>query len=96
LATHRENVKRLHQSQSNETSTSSPYSPDLPPLDFFLFGYVKGKLMGYRAETQSELLVRIRAIIILAEIPRETSNAVFPEWIERLQKCVQVDCEYVG
>jgi hypothetical protein len=25
-----------------------PYSPDLAPSDFFLFGYVKGKLMGSR------------------------------------------------
>jgi hypothetical protein len=86
-------MKRLHRSQSNETGTSSLYSPDLAPLDFFLFGYVKGKLMGYRAETPSELLVRIR--IILAEIPRENLNAVFSnQWMERLQKCVQVDGEY--
>jgi hypothetical protein len=27
------------------------YSPDLAPSDLFLFGDVKGKLMGYRAET---------------------------------------------
>jgi hypothetical protein len=53
----------------NETGTPSPYSPDLAPSDFFLFGYVKRKLMGYRAETPFELLVRIR--IILAEIPCE-------------------------
>jgi hypothetical protein len=66
----------------------------LTPWDFFLFGYVKGKLMEYRTETPSELLVRIR--IILAEIPRETLNAVFLEWMERLQKCVQVDDDYVG
>jgi hypothetical protein len=50
--------------------------------------------MEYRAETPSELLVRIR--VILAEIQRETLNAVFPEWMERLQKSVQVDGEYVG
>jgi hypothetical protein len=49
--------------------------------------------MGYRDETQSELFVRIR--VILAEIPRETLNAVFLEWMERLQKWVQVDGEYV-
>jgi hypothetical protein len=42
----------------------------LAPSDFFLFGYVEGKLMGYRAETPSELLIRIR--VILAEISRET------------------------
>jgi hypothetical protein len=62
--------------------------------DFFVFGYVKGKLMGYRAETPSELLVCIR--IILAEIPRETLNAVFLECMERLQKYVQVGGEYVA
>jgi hypothetical protein len=68
-----------------------PYSPDLSPSDLFLFGYVKGKLMGYRAETLSKLLARIR--VILAEIPPEILNAVFLEWMERLQKCVQVDGE---
>jgi hypothetical protein len=78
----------------NETGTSSLYSPDLTPLDCFLFCYVKGKLMEYRAETSSELLVRIRDILV--KIPRETLNAVFLEWMERLQKCVRVDGEYVG
>jgi hypothetical protein len=78
----------------NETGTSSPYSPNLASSDFFLFGYINGKLMGYRAETPPEILVRIR--IILAEIPLDTLNAVFLEWMERLQKCVQVDGEYVG
>jgi hypothetical protein len=57
-----------------------PYSPDLAPSDAFLPVYVKAKLMGYRAETPSELLIRIR--VILAEIPRETLNAVFLEWVE--------------
>jgi histone-lysine N-methyltransferase SETMAR len=72
----------------------SPYSSDLTPSDFFLFGYVKGKLMGYRAETPSELLVRVQ--VILAEITRETLNADFLEWMERLWKCVQVDVKSVG
>jgi hypothetical protein len=58
-----------------------PYSPDWAPSDFFLFGCVKGKLMEYPAGTASELLVRIR--VILAEIPRETLNAVFLEWMDR-------------
>jgi hypothetical protein len=57
-----------------------PYSPDFAPSDFFLFGYVNGKLMEYRAETPSELLVRVRAILV--EIPRETLNAVFLEWMD--------------
>jgi hypothetical protein len=66
----------------------------LPLSDFFLFGDIKEKLMGYRTETRSELLIRIW--VILAEIPRETLNTVFLEWMEQLQKCVQGDGEYVG
>jgi hypothetical protein len=50
--------------------------------------------MRYRAEAPSELLIRIR--VILAEMPGETLNAVFLEWMEQLQKCVQVGGEYVG
>jgi hypothetical protein len=49
--------------------------------------------MGYRAETPSELLVRIW--VILADILGETLNAVFFEWMERLQKYMEVDGEYV-
>jgi hypothetical protein len=56
------------------------YSPDLAPSDFFLFGYVNGKLMEWPAETPSELLVRIR--VILAEIRREILNTVFLEWMD--------------
>jgi hypothetical protein len=94
LATHRENVKRLHQSQSNETGTSSSLYVRFGTLGLFIFGCVKGKLMGYRAGTPSELLVRIR--VILVEIPRETLNTVFLEWTEQVQKCVQVDGDNVG
>jgi hypothetical protein len=36
--------------------------------------------MGYRAETSSDFLVCIR--VILAEIQRETLNAVFLEWMD--------------
>jgi histone-lysine N-methyltransferase SETMAR len=56
-----------------------PYSPDLAPTDFFLFGDVTRKLIGYHAESPSELLIRIRDI--LSDIPREPLNAVFLEWM---------------
>jgi hypothetical protein len=62
-------------------------------LGLFLFWPRHRKADGYRAETPSELLVCIR--VILAEIPRGTLNAVFLEWMERLEKCMQVDGEYV-
>jgi histone-lysine N-methyltransferase SETMAR len=71
-----------------------PYSPDLAPSDLFLSGYVKRKLMGYRAESESELLVRIG--VILAEIRRDVLTAVFLEWMDRPQKCFETNGDYVG
>jgi hypothetical protein len=89
-----QNVKGSYRSQSNETCTSFPLFARFGTLGLFLFGDIKDQVMGYRAETPSELLVGIR--VILAEIPRETLKAVFLEWMERLQKCVQIDGKYVG
>jgi transposase len=74
-------------------ATHPPYSPDLAPYEFFLFGYVNRKLMGYHAESPSELLLGIR--VILSEIPREILNPVFLEWMERLRKCIDTNGEYV-
>jgi hypothetical protein len=71
-----------------------PYSSDLTPFDFFLFGYVNRKLMRYHAESPSELLIPIR--VILSEIARETLNLVFLEWMERLRKCIHTNGEYIG
>jgi hypothetical protein len=71
-----------------------PDSPDLAPSDFFLFGYVRRKLMGCRAESGSELLVRIR--VILAEIAGDILNAVFLEWMDRLRKYIDINGDYVG
>jgi hypothetical protein len=77
-------MKQVHQPR---------YSPDLTPSDFFLFGCLKRKLMGYHTESLSELLIRIR--IILSDIPRDTLNAVFLEWMERVQKYSHTNGEYI-
>jgi hypothetical protein len=70
-------------------ATHPPHSPDLAPSDFFLFGYVKRKLMGYHAESPSELLIGIR--VLLSEIPRQTLSAIFLEWMERLRKSIDTN-----
>lgn len=70
-----------------------PYSSDLAPSDFFLFGYVKGKLEGERFEEPEDLLFRIREII--AEIPIETLNNVFNEWIRRCNEVIQKKGSYI-
>jgi hypothetical protein len=50
--------------------------------------------MGYRAESESGLLVRIG--VILVEIRRDVLNAVFFEWMDRLQKCIDINEDCVG
>jgi hypothetical protein len=49
--------------------------------------------MGYRAESESELFVGIR--VILAEMPGDVLNAVFLEWMDRLQNCIETNGHYV-
>jgi hypothetical protein len=92
---HKANVLTDYITRNEMKRTPHPlYSPDLAPSDFFLFGYVKRKSMGYRAESESELLVRIG--VILAQIPREVLNAVFFGWMDRLQQCIDTNGDDVG
>jgi hypothetical protein len=70
-----------------------PYSPDLAPSDFFLFGYVKRALQGSEFQTVEKLLAA--GVTILNAIPAETLIITFHEWIRRLQTCIDTDGEYV-
>ena len=58
-----------------------PYSPDLAPSDFFLFGYVKGKLRGSSFKTREELYNEIFSII--NDISSQKRIEVFDEWMHR-------------
>jgi hypothetical protein len=50
--------------------------------------------MEYHTENLSKLFVCVR--VILSEIPRETLNAVFLNWVKRLQKDIDANGEYLG
>jgi histone-lysine N-methyltransferase SETMAR len=60
-----------------------PYSPDLAPSDFFLFGYVKACLKGMVFPSYEELLDAIGEVV--TGIESETLTAVFEHWMERLK-----------
>jgi transposase len=66
-----------------QLATHPPYSPDLAPSDFFLFGYVKNRLQGIVFASREELLAGISQV--LDDIPPEALPRVFEHWIERLQ-----------
>ena len=67
-----------------------PFSPDVAPSDFFLFGNVKFKINGLNFDSPEELLDTMK--VILDEIPQEILFKVFDEWEIRLKKLlIQVE-----
>jgi hypothetical protein len=58
-------------------------SPDLAPGDFFLFGYLKEKLMDFNCETLDDLKTVIAEIF--NEISKEQLTVVFVSWMKPLK-----------
>ena len=69
-----------------------PYSPDLEPCDFFLFGYIKTKLIGTEFKTKEEALEKINSILM--GISRKTRIDTFREWMRRLEEVIKSGGEY--
>jgi histone-lysine N-methyltransferase SETMAR len=63
------------------------FSPDLAPSDFYLFGKIKTALMGSEFASEKELLDGVLAVI--SAISREELEAVFEDWLSRLDQGVQ-------
>lgn len=66
-----------------------PRSPDITPLDFFLWGYLKSKVYVNRPNNIDDLKHRIRQEMRL--IPPEVIENVQRETILRLEKCIEVN-----
>jgi hypothetical protein len=54
-----------------------PYSPDLAPCDFYLFGDIKGRLAGASFEDPDQLLQATDAIF--SQLKTTTLERVFQE-----------------
>ena len=70
-----------------------PYSPDLAPSDFYLFGHLKRVISGKHFQSLEELQACISAEISM--ITTKTLRKVYNEWISRLERCVNNGGEYV-
>jgi hypothetical protein len=70
-----------------------PYSLDLAPSDFYLFVYVKHHLQGHEFTERAELVPVISKIV--NQIPTDTLADVFDEWMRRLERCIDINGEYV-
>ena len=70
-----------------------PYSPDIAPSDFFLFGYIKNKMEGQSYESRKEVKKCITDI--LQQIPTDMLKRVFDEWERRLEQVIHTKGEYI-
>ena len=69
-----------------------PYSPDLPPNDFFLFPYVKNRMRVQRFSTPEEAVNAFRKHVF--EIPQSEWQKCFDNWFKPMQKCIDLNGEH--
>ena len=64
-----------------------PRSPDLTPMDFFLWGYIK--FIVFRTQPASLEILRQKIIEACQNIPREMFQKVREEFENRLYFCME-------
>ena len=69
-----------------------PYSPDLAPSDFGLFGTLKEKLRAYEIEGPEDLEQTTRQL--LSGFDKDFFQSLFTAWIKRLEWVAEHDGEY--
>ena len=93
---------RLHKSRETtgalqraglEIVPQPPYSLDLAPSGFFLFGYLKGRLRGKRSRDGDELLSCLRQEMEM--IDQTILAHTFSEWERRLENVIESNGEYI-
>lgn len=70
-----------------------PYSPDLAPSDFFLFGYLKKLLEGQEFIDAQQLFDKV--VEILNGIPKSVYKSAYDEWMNRLMVCIETKGNYI-
>jgi hypothetical protein len=69
-----------------------PYSPDLTPSDFFVFGYIKQKIAGQEFVSADDLLEAIREKF--DRLSKCVLESLFDEWMIRLQTYIDDQYSY--
>jgi hypothetical protein len=70
-----------------------PFSPDLAPSDFYLFGKLKTTVMRSVFENEQELLDGIMRV--LDRITGDELESVFEEWVARLDVSIHRGGDHV-
>jgi transposase len=86
-------TREFMEENNTKRALHPPFSPDLAPFDFLLFGYIKRTLQGIEFTEKDDLLAKIR------EIVKGTSGTalkvVFIQWEKRMQICTDAESQYV-
>ena len=69
-----------------------PYSPDLAPSDFWLFGFLKEKMKGENFDTFDELEIFINRV--LYDFGRDNIQGIFAHWVKRLRSVESGNGDY--
>ncbi len=75
------------------SSTSTPYSPDLTPCDFFLFAIGKRDFKGHHFESPHVALGAVETVF--KHLMRKKFQRVFDEWEKCWAKFVALNDEYL-
>jgi hypothetical protein len=70
-----------------------PYSPDIAPCDFFLFGYLKQHLEGKHFTGEGQVIAAVREVF--DKILLQTFQNVMDDWQYRLRRYIQLRGEYL-
>ena len=71
-----------------KTVPHTPYSPDLPPCDFWLFP----KLRGCRYDTIEEMKEAVTKVIEM--LTQEDFHGAFQKLLEQYNKCIATGGDY--
>jgi hypothetical protein len=70
-----------------------PYSPNLAPCDFSLFGYLKQPLEGKHLTREDSVIAAVMEAF--DKIPLQTFQNAMDDWQYRLRRCIQLEGEYL-
>ena len=69
------------------------YSPDLTPLDFYLWEYLKSNVYKSSIKDLDELKVRIN--MEMKSIWNGTLNKVFLNIVKKINQCISIDGDHL-
>ena len=70
-----------------------PYSPDLAPSDFHMFGVMKADIRGQEFESLDDLKSHLKRWA--ARCSAEFCQAGFDAWVCRWRKCIEMNGDFV-